>query len=410
MTAARRTIVHSARIVSDGTEDDDAWVALDADIDGARGVVARGHGGGWRSHLRGDAHVVDADGRAAVPGFVDLHCHGGGGASAEDAARDPRALLRILAVHRRHGTTRTMLSLVSAGVDVLAARIAALAPLVAADPLLLGVHLEGPFLAGSHRGAHRADALRPPTPDAVALLRDAGPVAMVTLAPELPGSSSAIDALVGAGVIVAIGHTAADHGTTREAIARGARVLTHAFNGMQGIHHRAPGPVVAAIEDQRAVLELIVDGVHVHPSIVAGAVRAARGRVAFVSDAMAAAGAPDGVYRLGDLDVTVRDGVATHGEDGALAGSTLTLDRALANAVAAGVPLVDAVDALTATPARLLGLQGRIGSLAPGAAADLVLLGAGGAPDAVWADGALVHAGRALCDRERSRTAGAARS
>lgn len=404
MTAERRTVVHSAQVVSDGSSADDGWIVLDDGI-----VAARGRGGGWRSHAEDDAHVVDAGGRTAVPGFVDLHCHGGGGASAEDVAADPAALARIVDVHRRHGTTRSLLSLVSDDVSVLAARSAALAPLIDADPLLLGVHLEGPFLAGSHRGAHREAALRPPTPDALALLQDAGSVTMITLAPELPGAIDAIDALVAAGVIVAIGHTAADHATARDAFAHGARVLTHAFNGMPGIHHRAPGPVVAALETPEAVLELIVDGVHVHPSVVACAMRAAPGRVAFVSDAMAAAGAPDGVYRLGDLDVTVRDGIASHGADGALAGSTLTLDRALAKAVAAGIPLTDAVDALTSTPAGVLGLQGRIGTLTPGAAADLVLLGADLVPDAVWAGGALVHLEPALCDRERSRATGAVR-
>ncbi|QLD13295.1 N-acetylglucosamine-6-phosphate deacetylase [Microbacterium oleivorans] len=367
-------------------------------------VAARGYGGGWRSGAEG-AHVVDAGGRTAVPGFIDLHCHGGGGASAEDVAADPADLARIVDLHRRHGTTRSLLSLVSDDLSVLSARSAALAPLVEADPLLLGVHLEGPFLAGSHRGAHREAALRTPTPDALALLQDGGPVTMITIAPELPGAIDAIDALVAAGVIVAIGHTAADHATARDAFARGARVLTHAFNGMPGIHHRAPGPVVAALETAEVVIELIVDGVHVHPSVIACAMRAAPGRVAFVSDAMAAAGAPDGAYQLGGLDVTVRDGVATHGADDALAGSTLTLDRALANAVAAGIPLVDAVTALTSTPASVLGLQGRIGTLTPGAAADLVLLGEDLVPDAVWAGGVLVHLAPVLCDRERSRAA-----
>lgn len=394
----RRTVIHSARIVSDGAETPGGWLVLDGTA-----IAARGEGCGWRAQIGPEDVVIDASGLTAVPGFIDLHCHGGGGVSVEDIADEPRLLPRMTDVHRKGGTTRSLLSLVSAELPALARRLAALGALVATDPRLLGVHLEGPFLAETHRGAHPSDLLRTPTTDAVARLCEAGPVAMLTIAPELPGADVAIRALVDGGVVVAVGHTAADHMVAHDAFARGASVLTHAFNGMRGIHHRAPGPVVAALEAPHVVLELIVDGVHVHPSVVAAAVRAAPGRVAFVSDAMAAAGAPDGAYRLGDLDVAVRHGVATHGDDGALAGSTLTLDRALANAVTAGIPLADAVDALTAVPARVLGVEGRLGRLAAGYAADVVLL----APDlsvvGVWADGVLVHGGAALCERERNR-------
>jgi N-acetylglucosamine-6-phosphate deacetylase len=197
----------------------------------------------------------------------------------------------------------------------------------------------------------------------------------VTIAPELPGALGAIDRFVNAGVVVAVGHTDAGLDATREAFDRGATVLTHAFNAMRGIHHRAPGPVIAAFEDPRVALELILDGVHVHPEVVRLAFLAAPHRIVLVTDAMAAAGSADGRYRLGSLDVTVTNGEAMLSGTDTLAGSTLTQDAALANAIElAQVDPVLAVRAVTASPARALGLDERLGYLRPGFAADAVLL------------------------------------
>ncbi|GAA2025345.1 amidohydrolase family protein [Pseudokineococcus marinus] len=360
-------VVRSALLVDAGGRHPDAWVAA---RDGL--VVARGAGGGWREHARG-AEVLDAEGALLVAGLVDAHTHGGGGSTHEDG---PGAVLAAGAAHREHGTTRRVASLVSDDVDALAERLAEAADLVDDEPGLLGSHLEGPFLAVERKGAHDAGALVDPTPAAVAhLLRAArGTLRQVTLDPRRAGAREAVRAFAAAGVVVAVGHTEASSDDAAAAFADGARLLTHAFNAMPGLHHRAPGPVGAACADERVVLELVLDGEHVHPAVAAVLLRAAPGRVALVSDSMAAAAGGDGRYRLGGLDVVVEGGRAVLEGTTTLAGSTLTLAGALRTGTAAGLPLPALVDAATAVPARALGLGGRIGALAPGRAADLVLL------------------------------------
>ncbi|HPG75026.1 MAG TPA: amidohydrolase family protein, partial [Rhodoglobus sp.] len=268
--------------------------------------------------------------------------------------------------------------------------LAGIADLAEVDPLVLGSHLEGPFLAPARRGAHNLDHLLEPAPYEVERLIGAarGTLRQITLAPELPGAFEAIDVLVEAGVLVAVGHTEADFEMTRAAFDRGARLVTHAFNAMPGIHHRQPGPVVAAFDDERVTIELILDGEHVHPDVAALAFTSAPGRVALVTDAMAAAGSGDGDYALGSLTVTVRDGLAVLRGTHTLAGSTLTQDRALRLAITrAGLSPRDAVTALTLTPAHALGLDHRHGLLAPGFAADAVLLDHEWRVQHVWADG-----------------------
>jgi N-acetylglucosamine-6-phosphate deacetylase len=186
---------------------------------------------------------------------------------------------------------------------------------------------------------------------------------------------------------VAVGHTDADHDRSMQAFDAGARLLTHAFNAMPPMHHRAPGPLGAALSDHLVTLEIVLDGHHVHPAVVTVVFAAAPGRIAFVTDAMAAAGVGDGDYRLGGLDVVVRGGRATLGDDGPLAGSTLTQDAALRMAIGPGITPVDAVTALTATPARALGMHDRLGRIAPGFAADVVVLDRDWHVQRVWADG-----------------------
>jgi N-acetylglucosamine-6-phosphate deacetylase len=375
-------VIHSARLVDDGAETPDAWVAF---ADGV--VTARGTGDGWRSLPAAD--VVDASGAILTPGFLDLHGHGAGGAAFDDG---PGAIAAGRAVHRACGTTRAVISLVTASLDDLCARAAAIADLAETDPTILGSHLEGPFLDPGHKGAHTEGLLRPADAAAVDQLVAAGrgTLRQVTLAPEQPGGLDAVRRFVDAGVAVAVGHTAATFAEAREAFDAGATILTHAFNAMPGIHHRAPGPVVAAMADDRVTLELIADGVHVDPAVVALAFAGAPGRIALITDAMAATGAADGRYVLGGLDVEVIGGTARLVDGGAIAGSTLTQDAALRHAVAWGIPLPQAVAALTAVPARALGLAHRYGSLRPGAAADAVMLDAELSPTAVWVDGARV--------------------
>ena len=334
-----------------------------------------------------------------VPGFVDAHVHGGGGASYDAGDVDEAAT--VAATHAAAGTTTVMASLVSAAPSELAATMERLAPLVTGG-LLAGIHLEGPWLSRRHRGAHDRSALTLPTPADVDRLLDVGreTLRMVTLAPELPGALDAVRRLADSGVVAAVGHTDAAYAQTRAALDAGARAGTHVFNGMRGVHHREPGPVTALLEPAAndCWLELVADGVHLHPAMLRAVAAAAPDRVVLVSDAMAAAGASDGDYRLGALEVTVRDGVArlaSGSGSGAIAGSTLTMAAAVRHAVQqAGWPLALAVRAATAHPARMLGLDGSngprlpVGSIEPGFAADLVVLDDDLHVDRVMRDGA----------------------
>lgn len=278
--------------------------------------------------------------------YTDIHCHGGGGHAFGDTVE---GTLTALAAHRAHGTDRVVASLVSEPFERTAAAMDVIRQAMAVDPGLLGVHLEGPFLAPERKGAHDPSALALPTPDVVAALLDAadGIVRQITIAPELPHALDAIETFVAAGVVVAVGHTQADADTARAAFDRGATLITHAFNAMPGITGRAPGPVGAAIADERVSLEVIADGIHVDPRLIAMLFRAAPGRVVLMTDAMAAAAAVPGRYVLGGLDVDVADGRAVIAGTDTLAGSTLTMDRAIEVCVGAGIPRETAVDAAT---------------------------------------------------------------
>jgi N-acetylglucosamine-6-phosphate deacetylase len=378
-------LIHSARMVTGGEVIEDAWIAFEG-----KTIDVVGTGDSWKGRLNvalgPRPEIVHAAGQWLFPGFVDIHCHGGGGYSFESADHAPLAL----DLHRRHGTTRSVLSLVSNPLPVLRQQITAAGELMAADELVLGVHLEGPFLDAGHKGAHDALSLRVPDPETNAELMSmgAGLIRHITLAPELPGAMEAIGLWAAQGTTVAIGHTNADFSTSLAAFDAGATVLTHAFNAMNGLHHRAPGPVAAAIRRDGVTLEIVNDGVHVHPEVVRMAFAVAPGRVALVSDAMAAAGAEDGEYRLGALSVTVRGNRAVLTQGGALAGSTLTLDAALAHAVnVVGVDIAAAVMALTEIPAKAMGYGHRLGKLSSGYAADAVLLDTELEVQGVWAAG-----------------------
>ncbi len=303
-----------------------------------------------------------------APGYVDVHNHGGGGASfPEDAAL-------AAATHRAYGTTTVIASTVTQDLTTLAAQLRTLQPYVA-DGTLAGVHLEGPWLSEKFHGAHPVPLLRDPNPDEVAAIVDAagGIVKQVTLAVERPGGIRAVEALTARGVVSSVGHTDATHPRVVEAIEAGATGATHLFNAMRPLRHRDPGPVVALLADERVWCELVVDGAHLDPAVVSYVFAVNPDRTVLVTDAMAAAGAADGDYILGDLAVEVRDGVARVAGTTTIAGSTLTLSRAVRNTVSYGVDPFIAVRAATLLPARYMRLAG-VGELVPGARADLVVL------------------------------------
>jgi N-acetylglucosamine-6-phosphate deacetylase len=332
-------------------------------------------------------HVIDLGDAILVPGFIDLHGHGGAGGAFDDG---PDAIRTALAMHRQHGTIRSVLSLVANPIDALTASLAAIRTVMTDDPLVLGAHLEGPFLSAHNRGAHEPQFLIDPTRETIDVLLDAagGVLRQITVAPELPGAIEAIEKLTAHGVVAAVGHTVATFDEAVAAFDAGATMLTHAFNAMPGIHHRNPGPIMAAVADQRVTLELILDGVHVAPVVARTLCQAAPGRVALITDAMAAAGSFDGAYRLGSLSVDVVGGRANLAGTATIAGSTLTQDVALRHAVEwLGLSLQDAVAALTTVPAEAIGAEHHLGRLAPGYLADIVTLTPGLDVADVWAAG-----------------------
>ena len=318
---------------------------------------------------------VDLSGHWVVPGFVDMHNHGGGGTSFTSGTVDE--VLHGVHTHRLHGTTTVVASFVTGDMDFLGRRAGLLSEL-AEQGEIAGLHFEGPFISPCRKGAHDETLLRDPDPAEVRKLIDAarGQARMVTLATELPGGIDSVRLLAEHGVIAAIGHTDATYEQTQAAIDAGATVATHLFNAMPALGHRAPGPIAALLEDERITVELINDGTHLHPAALELAFHhAGAGRVAFITDAMDAAGFGDGRYSLGPMAVEVKDGVARLVEGGSIAGSTLTLDRAFKRAVTIdGLPVESVVEAISANPARLLGVDDRVGSLEPGKDADLVVL------------------------------------
>ncbi|NUH40764.1 N-acetylglucosamine-6-phosphate deacetylase [Streptomyces samsunensis] len=380
-------VVDHGRVTVEGTRITAVGPAPDAapgQADPARGQTDPAHSQTDPAHGHADsatAHgerALDLPGGWIVPGFVDLHVHGGGGASF--SAGTPEESMTAIRTHRAHGTTTMLASTVTGDLDDLARQAATLSELVEQGELA-GIHFEGPFISPHRCGAHQPSLLRAPDPADVRKLVDAarGTARMMTLAPELPGGLESVRLLADSGVLAAVGHTDSTYEATIEAIRAGATVATHLFNAMPSLLHRTPGPVAALLEDERVTVELINDGTHLHPAMLELAFhRAGADRVAFITDAMGAAGMSDGRYPLGPMEVEVKEGVARISGGptaGSIAGSTLTLDRAFRRAVTIdGLGVVETVRAMSATPARLLGIADRVGSLEVGKDADLVVL------------------------------------
>ncbi|MCU1536896.1 MAG: N-acetylglucosamine-6-phosphate deacetylase [Humibacillus sp.] len=339
--------------------------------------------------------------------YVDLHCHGGGGSAFTDLRQD--AAVKAAEHHHRHGSTSLVASLVTMSPRDLARGVAMLAEL-ADDGIVDGIHLEGPWLAEARCGAHDPTLLRDPSLVEVERLIELGRghLRQVTLAPERAHGLDLVRWLTSAGVHAAIGHTTASFAQVEAAVTAGADLGTHLFNGMDPWHHRTPGAVAALLRSAargRVTVELIGDGVHLSDDSVATVLDLVGvDHVAFVSDAMAAAGVGDGSYVLGGLPVVVTGGVARLTRDpdgtapGAIAGGTSHVADIVARAVAAGTPLAYAVRPGSRTPARVLGLADR-GALAPGSRADLVVLGADARPTRVmrrgrWLPEAMPRLGR----------------
>jgi len=374
------TAIHASRILTPEEEISDGVIV----VEGSR-IAALGH----RDEMRLPAGATDfvAAGMTVVPGFVDIHIHGAGGHDVMEGTA--RALDRITSTAARSGTTSMVATTVTAPIDDTVKSLEGIARYIhsheqsdaaaengklAAE--IVGIHLEGPFISKARRGVHPSDALAKPSVETLEKLLKAadGLVRIVTIAPELPGAMDLIAAAVAAKLVVAMGHTDADYDQARAAIQAGARHAVHMYNAMRPFTHRDPGIVGAILTDPEVTAEIIADLVHVAgPAIQVLIGSKGFDTVLAVSDGIAATGMPDGNYRLGNFEVSVKEGIARNSE-GKLAGSTLTLDRALRNLVALGVPFTDAVRMVTVLPARRLGLAGKKGIIAVGADADLVAL------------------------------------
>jgi len=374
------TVIHASRILTPDEEISDGIII----VEGSR-IAGIGH----RDAMRIPAGATDfvAAGMTVVPGFIDLHIHGAGGHDVMEG--NARALDRIVSTVARHGTTSIVATTVTASVEDTCHSLEGIARFIrnhenldesaetgklAAE--ILGIHLEGPFISKARRGVHPQDSIVRPSIETLDKFVEAadGLVRILTIAPELPGAMQVIAHAVAAKIVVALGHTDADYDQARAAIEAGARHCVHIYNAMRPFTHRDPGVIGAILTDPDVTAEIIADLVHVAgPAIQVLIGTKGFDSVLLVSDGIAATGMPDGNYRLGNFEVSVKDGVARNSE-GKLAGSTLTLDRAVRNLVALGVPLTDAIRMATVLPARRLGLAGKKGIIAEGADADLVAL------------------------------------
>lgn len=382
------TLVHAGRAFTPTTEIPDAAILV-------RDGVIESVGPRAGVTLPEGATEITAKDKIATPGFLDVHIHGAGGHDVMEASED--ALRTIARTVAAHGTTSFVATTVTASPDSLFRAAEGLAHYIAKQHQaedrraeVLGIHFEGPFISSVRRGVHPAQFLRLPSAELLEQMIHAakGNAQILTIAPELLGAMPCIDAARKSGLVVALGHTDATYEQARAAIAHGARHAVHVYNAMRPFSHRDSGVIGAVLTTPEVTAELIADGVHVDETAMRLLLQAkGASGVILVSDGTAATGMPDGKYTLGTFEVTVSGGVSRNAE-GKLAGSTLTLDRALRNIVNLGIPLADALRMLTLNPATLLGIEFKKGALRCGADADLLLLDEALNLTQVWTRGA----------------------
>ena len=367
-------LLHAARAVTPTTEIPDAGILI-------RDGVIEAVGSRQDMRLPAGAAEISASGQTVIPGFVDVHIHGAGGHDVMEGTE--QAMSAVAKRLARHGTTSFLATTVTASPDDTCRSVEGIAHYItrqfeATQPKaeVLGIHYEGPFLNKVRRGVHPAEWIQLPSADLLQrfLQTAAGNARILTIAPELLGAAPCIKAARDAGVVVAMGHTDATYEQARAGIALGVRHAVHVYNAMRPFSHRDSGVIGAVLTSPEVTAELIADGVHVEEAAMRILLQAkGTGSVILISDGLSATGMPDGRYMLGKFEVTVSGGVCRNSE-GKLAGSTLTLDRALRNVVALGIPFPDGVRMLTANPAKLLGIEFKKGALRTGADADIILL------------------------------------
>ena len=384
-------LIHAGRALTPTAEIHNAGILIREDV-----IEAIGPRSGIT--LPAGAQEILATDKTAIPGFIDIHIHGAGGHDVMEG--NDTALRAITRKVSQYGTTSFVATTVTASIENTLRAVEGIAGYIAqqyeteeprAD--VLGIHFEGPFISKERRGVHSAQWIQLPSAETLGrmLKSAAGSARMLTIAPEVLGAAPCIDAARQAGLVVSMGHTDATYEQARAAIARGAHSATHVYNAMRPFTHRDPGVIGAVLTTPEVNAELIADGVHVEE----GAMKLlllAKGseHVTLVSDGLSATGMPDGKYMLGGMEVIVSGGVCRNA-DGVLAGSTLTLDRALRNIVALGTPLPDAVRMLTLNPASLLGIEFKKGSLRVGADADILLLDESLHLAGIWARGVALN-------------------
>jgi len=385
------TLIHAGRALTPTVEIADAGILI---RDGVIEAV------GPRSSLTLPSGVqeVSAPDSVAIPGFVDVHIHGAGGHDVMEGNME--AMSAVTQTVARHGTTSFVATTVTASPEDTIRSLEGISQYIAKQyetdcsrSEVLGIHFEGPFISPARRGVHPTEWIKLPSADLLEKFLHAagGHAQILTIAPELLGAMPCIDAARKAGMVVAMGHTDATYEQARAGIAHGARHAVHVYNAMRPFSHRDSGVIGAVLTSPEVSAELIADGVHVDETAMRLLLQAkGAGGVILISDGISATGMPDGKYMLGGFEVTVSGGVCRNSE-GRLAGSTLTLDRALKNIVALGAPLADAVRMLTLNPATLLGIEFKKGSLRAGADADILLLNESMQITQVWARGTALN-------------------